>query len=130
MNTNDLKKYFNKNSKTLMIVGIVLVIFGFIIILGNTGQTYSGDFAIRRARQQDANFWVGIGTIILIAGGGLVLGSKLYKNHTTATSFSNSIDVKKDNKVEKMKELKEMLDNNLISKDEYEEKKKKILDSM
>ena len=39
MNTNDLKKYFNKNSKTLMIVGIVLVIFGFIIILGNTGQT-------------------------------------------------------------------------------------------
>lgn len=130
MNTNDLKKYFNKNSKTLMIVGIVLVIFGFIIILGNTGQTYSGDFAIRRARQQDANFWVGIGTIILIAGGGLVLGSKLYKNHTTATSLSNSIDVKKDNKVEKMKELKEMLDNNLISKDEYEEKKKKILDSM
>ena len=130
MNTSDLKKYFNKNSKTLMIVGIVLVIFGFIIILGNTGQTYSGDFAIRRARQQDANFWVGIGTIILIAGGGLVLGSKLYKNHTTATSLSNSIDVKKDNKVEKMKELKEMLDNNLISKDEYEEKKKKILDSM
>ena len=130
MNTNDLKKYFNKNSKTLMIVGIVLVIFGFIIISGNTGQTYSGDFAIRRVRQQDANFWVGIGTIILIAGGGLVLGSKLYKNHTTATSLSNSIDVKKDNKVEKMKELKEMLDNNLISKDEYEEKKKKILDSM
>lgn len=130
MNKNDLKKYFNKNSKTLMIVGIVLVIFGLIIILGNTGQTFSGDFAIRRARQQDANFWVGIGTIILIAGGGLVLGSKLYKNHTTATSLSNSIDVKKDNKVEKMKELKEMLDNNLISKDEYEEKKKKILDSM
>lgn len=29
-----------------------------------------------------------------------------------------------------MKELKEMLDNNLISKDEYEEKKQKILDSM
>ena len=103
MNTNDLKKYFNKNSKTLMIVGIVLVIFGFIIILGNTGQSDSGDFAIRRARQQDANFWVGIGTIRLIAGGGLVLGSKLYKNHTTATSLSNSIDVKKDNKVEKMK---------------------------
>ena len=67
MNKNDLKKYFNKNSKTLMIVGIILVIFGFIIISGNTGQTYSGDFAIRRAKQQDANFWVGIGTIILIA---------------------------------------------------------------
>ena len=105
MNKNDLKKYFNKNSKTLMIVGIILVIFGFIIISGNTGQTYSGDFAIRRAKQQDANY-------------------------TTATSLSKSIDEKKDNKVEKMKELKEMLDNNLISKDEYEEKKQKILDSM
>ena len=130
MNKNDIKKYFNKNSKTLMIVGIILVIFGIIIISGNTGQTYSGDFAIRRAKQQDANFWVGIGTIILIAGGGLVLGSKLYKNHTTATSISKSNGIQKDNKVEKMKELKEMLDNNLISEDEYEEKKKKILDSM
>ena len=130
MNKNDLKKYFNKNSKTLMIVGIVLVIIGIIIISGNTGQTYSGDFAIRRAKQQDANFWVGIGTVVLIAGGGLVLGSKLYKNHTTATSLGKSIDAKKDNKVEKMKDLKEMLDNNLISKDEYEEKKKRILDSM
>lgn len=101
MNKNDLKKYFNKNSKTLMIVGIILVIFGFIIISGNTGQTYSGDFAIRRAKQQDANFWVGIGTIILIAGGGLVLGSKLYKNHTTATSLSKSIDEKKIIKLKK-----------------------------
>ena len=95
----------------------------------------------RYKESEDTNQW---GTICLVAGIGLSVFSVIYVNNAKAHALgdgediiskitakvSNSDGKTKDDSSEKLKQLKELLDDKVITKEEFEKKKKEILDKM
>ena len=133
------------NGKNLRIVGIVSSIIGFIItafgvykyeeakgmvkalgqgsvLFGSTDSTYRSE-AIWLSSMNNYRIVIIVGAIILVIG---IIGIINLKKETTKVE---NVEVNVSTN-EKMVELKAMLDNGLITSDEFEMKKKELLDKM
>ena len=136
------------NGKNLRIVGFVSSIIGFIItafgiykyeeakgmvkalgqgsaLFGSTDSTYRS--AIWLSSMNNYRIVIIVGAIILVAGIILLISGIINLKKETAKIENVEVNVSTNGK---MMELKAMLDNGLITSDEFEMKKKELLDKM
>lgn len=137
------------NGKNLRIVGIVSSIIGFIItafgvykyeeakgmvkalgqgsaLFGSTDSTYRSE-AIWLSSMNNYRIVIIVGAIILVVGIILLISGIINLKKETAKIENVEVNVSTNGK---MMELKAMLDNGLITSDEFEMKKKELLDKM
>ena len=122
-----------RNFLISFIIGVILIIMG-ISSLGDSKVGFNAEVGTRtyKASQED-NKW---GTICLVAGIGLCIFAVIYNNNAKIKELKS--DTKNEEKsnntqftvADKMEELKRMLDSNIITKEEFEKKKKEIIDKM
>ena len=124
------EKLIKRNFMIILIVGILLIIGG-ISALNEIRTAPSGYFLtddVAEINEENET----IGTVLLFAGVGLCVVSFIYKNSAKASLLSSNVETKKseDNSVDKIKELKKLYDEKAITKEEYEKKKKELLDEI
>lgn len=130
----DKMKLIKRNCLIIAIVGIILICVGIGFLSSDGGSTWGGGWYsdIKKQQEEDAQ----IGTICLLIGIGVLVVDIIYYNHSKAnlnnsnSEIKNNVSLTNNNSAAKLKQLKEMCDEGIISKEEYEEKKKKILDNM
>ena len=130
-------RLIKRNCLIIGIVGVILLIIGIAFLNSNSGSSWSGGWYSNIKKQQEQNQQIGgicLGISIVI----FILDA-IYYNHSKANlmnSNTSNINQNKinqrtdDDNVSKLRQLKEMCDDGIISKEEYEIKKKKILDNM
>lgn len=128
------EKLISRNFKIMLVIGIILTLIGIWSL--NEASTYSvsgGNFLISSAKNSKAEYEMA-GTICLLGGIALCVVSFLYKNNAKAnTSVIATLKGLKNgttDEVSKLKELKKLYDEKVITKEEYESKKKDILNKM
>ena len=121
------EKLLKRNFMIILIVGILLIIGG-ISALNEIRTAPSGYFLTEDVAEINEENET-IGTVLLFAGVGLCVVSFIYRNSAKARLLSSNVETKKseDNSVDKIKELKKLYDEKVITKEEYEKKKKEIL---
>ena len=124
------EKLLKRNFMIILIVGILLIIGG-ISALNEIRTAPSGYFLtddVAEINEENET----IGTVLLFVGVGLCVVSFIYRNSAKASLLSSNVETKKseDNSVDKIKELKKLYDEKVITKEEYEKKKKELLDEI
>ena len=124
------EKLLKRNFMIILIVGILLIIGG-ISALNEIRTAPSGYFLTEDVAEINEENET-IGTVLLFAGVGLCVVSFIYRNSAKARLLSSNVETKKseDNSVDKIKELKKLYDEKAITKEEYEKKKKELLDEI
>ena len=124
------EKLLKRNFMIILIVGILLIIGG-ISSLSEVRTAPSGTFLMEDLAEINEENET-IGTILLFAGVGLCVVSFIYRNSAKARLLSSNVETKKseDSSVDKIKELKKLYDEKVITKEEYEKKKKELLDEI
>ena len=132
-------RLIKRNCVIIGIVGIIMLIIGIALLNSNSGSSWGGDWYSNIKKQQEQNQLIGgicLGISIVI-----FISDAIYYNHSKANlmnSNTSNININQnkinqstdDDNVSKLRQLKEMCDDGIISKEEYEIKKKKILDNM
>ena len=114
-------------------------IIGIAFLNSNSGSSWSGGWYSNIKKQQEQNQQIGV--ICLGISIVIFILDAIYYNHSKANlmnSNTSNININQnkinqstdDDNVSKLRQLKEMCDDGIISKEEYEAKKKKILDNM
>lgn len=128
-------KLIQRNCLIFAIIGFVLIIIGigFITNSSSSGGSWSGGWYsnIKKQREQEQQ----TGVICIAIGLGVYVFDIIYYNHAKANlnnNFGNqkNISVSNDDSASKLRQLKEMYDDGIISKEEFEQKKQKILNNM
>ena len=124
------EKLLKRNFMIILVVGILLIIGG-ISALNEIRTAPSGYFLtddVAEINEENET----IGTVLLFVGVGLCVVSFIYKNSAKARLLIADREEKKtkDNNVEKIKDLKKLYDEKVITKEEYEKKKKDLLDEI
>ena len=131
-------KLIKKNCVIIAIVGIIIVCVGIGFLSSDGGgSSWGGGWysSIKKQQEQDQQ----VGAICLLIGIGVFIFDAVYYNHAKANLSNNKTesDVKPNttnntntDNAAKLRQLKEMCDDDLINKEEYEEKKKRILNNM
>ena len=137
------------NGKNLRIVGLVSSIIGLIItvfgvykydeakgmvralgqgaaLFGSTDSTYRSE-AVWLSEMNNYRLVIIVGAIILVVGIILLISGIINLKSKTEKIINAELNVSTNGK---MTELKAMLDNGLITPDEFEMKKKELLDKM
>ena len=130
-------KLIKRNCVIIGIVGIIVIFIGIAFFNSDSGSSWGGGWYSNIKKQQEQNQLIGgicLGISIVI-----FISDAIYYNHSKANlmnSNTSNINQNKinqstdDDNVSKLRQLKEMCDDGIISKEEYEIKKKKILDNM
>ena len=130
-------KLIKRNCVIIGIVGIIVIFIGIAFLNSDSGSSWGGGWYSNIKKQQEQNQLIGgicLGISIVI-----FISDAIYYNHSKANlmnSNTSNINQNKinqrtdDDNVSKLRQLKEMCDDGIISKEEYEAKKKKILDNM
>ena len=131
-------RLIKRNCVIIGTVGIIMLIIGIAFLNSNSGSSWGGGWYSNIKKQQEQNqqiggICLGIGIVIFIV-------DAIYYNHSKANLMNNNTSnnvnqniiskSNNDDSVSKLRQLKEMCDDGIISKEEYEMKKKKILDNM
>lgn len=124
------EKLIKRNFMIILILGILLIIGG-ISALNEIRTAPSGYFLtddVAEINEENET----IGTILLFAGVGLCVASFIYRNSAKARllTVDKEHTKTKGNSVDKIKELKKLYDEKAITKEEYEKKKKELLDEI
>ena len=124
------EKLLKRNFMIILIVGVLLIIGG-ISALNEIRTAPSGYFLTEDVAEINEENET-IGTVLLFAGVGLCVVSFIYRNSAKARLLSSNVETKKseDNSVDKIKELKKLYDEKVITKEGYEKKKKDLLDEI
>ena len=124
------EKLIKRNFMIILIVGILLIIGG-ISALNEIRTAPSGYFLTEDVAEINEENET-IGTVLLFAGVGLCVVSFIYRNSAKAQLLTTDKEDKKTkgNSVDKIKELKKLYDEKVITKEEYEKKKKELLDEI
>ena len=124
------EKLLKRNFMIILIVGILLIIGG-ISALNEIRTVPSGYFLTEDVAEINEENET-IGTVLLFAGVGLCVVSFIYRNSAKARLLSSNVETKKseDSSVDKIKELKKLYDEKVITKEEYEKKNKELLDEI
>ena len=113
-----------------------MIFIGIAFLNSDSGSSWGGGWYSNIKKQQEQNQLIGgicLGISIVI-----FISDAIYYNHSKANLMNsntsninqNKINQSTDDNVSKLRQLKEMCDDGIISKEEYEMKKKKILDNM
>ena len=128
-------KLIQRNCLIFAIIGFVLIIIGigFIASSSSSGGSWSGGWYsnIKKQREQDQQ----TGIVCIVIGLGVYVFDIIYYNHAKANLNNNSgnqnnINTSNDDSASKLRQLKEMYDEGIINKEEFEQKKQKILNNM
>ena len=124
------EKLLKRNFMIILIVGVLLIIGG-ISALNEIRTAPSGSFLTEDVAEINEENET-IGTVLLFAGVGLCIVSFIYRNSAKAQLLTTDKEDKKTkgNSVDKIKELKKLYDEKVITKEEYEKKKKELLDEI
>ena len=124
------EKLIKRNFMIILIVGILLIIGG-ISALNEIRTAPSGYFLTEDVAEINEENET-IGTVLLFVGVGLCVVSFIYKNSAKARllAIDKEHTKTKGNSVDKIKELKKLYDEKVITKEEYEKKKKELLDEI
>ena len=124
------EKLLKRNFMIILIVGILLIIGG-ISSLSEVRTAPSGTFLMEDVADANEEYET-LGTVLLFAGVGLCVVSFIYRNSAKARllTVDKEHTKTKGNSVDKIKELKKLYDEKAITKEEYEKKKKELLDEI
>lgn len=126
----DRMKIIRGNFIGILIIGIVLICVG--IAFGNSDGGSGWAYSVNKRKQEDQK----TGLICLGVGIATMIGAGFYYDHAKGNYLRDQEIVSsiKSNKTEttsdKLKELKEMFDKKMITEEEYESKKKDLLNKM
>lgn len=127
-------KKVNKTFLIMLIIGIVLFAIGMNGYQDSFKEVSTGwknDYSQKELEeQQKDNRTVSI--IAVVGGVALVIGAFIYNSHIkTSSKLVKEIALQKNNNFkEQLSNLKSLYDDKAITKEEYEKKKKEILDKM
>lgn len=126
----DRMKIIRGNFIGILIIGIVLICVG--IAFGNSDGGSGWAYSVNKRKQEDQK----IGLICLGVGIATMIGAGFYYDHAKGNYLrdqeivSSIKSTKTETTSDKLKELKDMLDNKMITEEEYENKKNELLNKM
>lgn len=130
----DRMKIIRGNFIGILIIGIIVICVG--IGFGNSdgGSTWGTGWAysVNKQKQEDQK----IGLICVGVGIAIMIGAGFYYDHAKGNYLrdqeivSSIKSTKAETTSDKLKELKDMLDNEMITEEEYENKKNELLKKM
>lgn len=128
MEENKTKKKLIKISDIIVIIiGIVILMFGFTYIQEEEKDSWSGSHIVTKEEQEEEEKMqstiIIVGFAITAFGMACIIKRVLDKDNTKLEKNDNSTSAK-------IQELKKMLDNKIITAEEYEQKKKELLNKM
>ena len=134
-NKKDRMKIIGGNFLGLLLIGIIVICVGIGFLGSDGGSAWGTGWApsVNKQKQEDQTtglICIGAGIVIILAGGFYYSHAKanyLRDNEILSSLKSANSDESTKNK---LSELKEMLDKNMITQEEYENKKKDLLDKM
>ena len=132
----DSLKLIRGNFLGLILIGIIVICIGVGFASSDGGASSwvsQNPSKIRAQKEEDQK----IGVICMVSGVALILFSGFYYDHAKS-KYKRDLEMmeaikesnKTENEADKLKQLKEMYDSKLITEEEYEKKKKEILDKM
>lgn len=135
--SKDRMKIIRGNFLGFLLIGIIVIWIGISFVNSNGGSAWGTGWApsVNRQKQEDQK----TGIICIVAGIAIMIGGGFYYDHAKSNYLrdkeivSSIKDVSKnmnENTTEKLKQLKEMLDQKMITEEEYENKKKDLLNKM
>ena len=127
----DRMKIIRGNFIGILIIGIVLICVG--IAFGNSDGGSGWAYSVNKRKQEDQK----TGLICLGVGIATMIGAGFYYDHAKGNYLRDQeivSSIKSANKTEttadKLTELKDMFDKNMITEEEYENKKNELLNKM
>lgn len=126
----DRMKIIRGNFIGILIIGIVLICVG--IAFGNSDGGSGWAYSVNKRKQEDQK----TGLICLGVGIATMIGAGFYYDHAKGNYLrdqeivSSIKSTKTETTSDKLKELKEMFDKKMITEEEYESKKKDLLNKM
>ena len=126
----DRMKIIRGNFIGILIIGIVLICVG--IAFGNSDGGSGWAYSVNKRKQEDQK----IGLICLGVGIATMIGAGFYYDHAKGNYLrdqeivSSIKSTKTETTSDKLKELKDMLENKMITEEEYENKKNEVLNKM
>lgn len=126
----DRMKIIRGNFIGILIIGIVLICVG--IAFGNSDGGSGWAYSVNKRKQEDQK----TGLICLGVGIATMIGAGFYYDHAKCNYLrdqeivSSIKSTKTETTSDKLKELKDMLDNKMITEEEYENKKNELLNKM
>lgn len=128
---NEKIKYEKNPIKAILIVvGIILIIFGVLLLISSSDDNFGGDPSIRARKAEPYKIW---GTICMFSGVATLLVGIIYKGNDKNNSNNiteNPVNVQNIDFANKLEELKGLLDKEIITQEEYENKKQEILNKL
>lgn len=126
----DRMKIIRGNFIGILIIGIVLICVG--IAFGNSDGGSGWAYSVNKRKQEDQK----TGLICLGVGIATMIGAGFYYDHAKGNYLrdqeivSSIKSTKTETTSDKLKELKDMFDKKMITEEEYESKKKDLLNKM
>ena len=126
----DRMKIIRGNFIGILIIGIIVICVG--IAFGNSDGGSGWAYSVNKRKQEDQK----TGLICLGVGIATMIGAGFYYDHAKGNYLrdqeivSSIKSTKTETTSDKLKELKDMLDNKMITEEEYENKKNELLNKM
>ena len=131
----DKMKLIKGNFWGFLIIGIIVICIGIGFLGSNGGSTWGTGWApsINKQKKEDQK----TGVICIVVGIGIMIAGGFYYDHAKA-NYNRDKEIissikkvgKNESTADKLKQLKEMYDSKVITQEEFEKKKKEILDKM
>ena len=126
----DRMKIIRGNFIGILIKGIIVICVG--IAFGNSDEGSGWAYSVNKRKQEDQK----TGLICLGVGIATMIGAGFYYDHAKGNYLrdqeivSSIKSTKTETTSDKLKELKDMFDKKMITEEEYESKKKDLLNKM
>lgn len=126
----DRMKIIRGNFIGILIIGIIVICVG--IAFGNSDGGSGWAYSVNKRKQEDQK----TGLICLGVGIATMIGAGFYYDHAKGNYLrdqeivSSIKSTKTETTSDKLKELKDMFDKKMITEEEYESKKKDLLNKM
>lgn len=131
----DKMKLIKGNFIGFLIVGIIVICVGIGFLGSDGGSAWGTGWApsVNKQKKEDQK----TGTICVVVGIGIMIAGGFYYDHAKS-NFKRDEEIitsikeagKNESATEKLRQLKEIYDSKIITEEEYEKKKKQILDKM
>lgn len=130
----DMMKIIRGNFLGISIIGIIVICVGIGFCNSDGGSAWETGWApsVNRQKKEDQK----TGLICIGVGVAIMIGAGFYYDHAKGNYLrdqeivSSIKSTKTETTSDKLKELKDMLDNKMITEEEYENKKNELLNKM
>ena len=131
----DKMKLIRGNFLGFLIIGIIVICVGIGFLSSDSGSAWGIGWysSVNKQKKEDQK----TGVICIVAGIGIMVAGGFYYDHAKA-NYKRDKEIistikeagKSENSTEKLKQLTEMYNSKMITEEEFEKKKKEILDKM